>query len=195
MTDARVRYTRRIIRETFLSLLREKDVSSITVKEICEKAGVNRTTFYNHYCDIYDLLEDTENALIENLLELIRRYRGRDAQQILLIILQEIKKHADEFRHLPGRNGTSDFLYRIASECFMELYKTNPDAVSEDGSPAGSGGARNFLYSPMNFGYFAGGIGGVIAYWIGNGLQESPEEIAEAIRGYHDTFRRGLSES
>ena len=192
MSDARVRYTKRIIRETFLDLLREKDVPSITVKEICEKAGVNRTTFYNHYCDIYDLLEDTENALIESLLDLIRRYRGRDAQQILLIILKEISKHAEEFRHLLDRSSTPGFLYRIASECFMEIYKINSDTAAEGSGSSDPGGARNFLYTPMNFSYFAGGIGGVVAYWVGNGLKESPEEIADAIRGYHDTFWKGL---
>ena len=192
MSDARVRYTKRIIRETFLNLLREKDVPSITVKEICEKAGVNRTTFYNHYCDIYDLLEDTQNALIESLLDLIRRYRGRDAQQILLIILKEISKHAEEFRHLLDRNSTPGFLYRIATECFMEIYKINSDAAPEDGGLSDPGSAQNFLHSPMNFGYFAGGIGGVVAYWVGSGLKESPEEIAEAIREYNDTFRKGL---
>ena len=59
-TDARVRYTRKIIQETFLDLLKDKPISKITVKEICDKAEINRGTFYKHYQDCYDLLEKIE---------------------------------------------------------------------------------------------------------------------------------------
>lgn len=45
--------------EAFLLLLEKKDYDRITVKEICEKAGVNRTTFYLHYESVNDLLEET----------------------------------------------------------------------------------------------------------------------------------------
>ena len=50
-TDARVRFTRKIIQETFLDLLKDKPISKITVKEICDKAKINRGTFYKHYQD------------------------------------------------------------------------------------------------------------------------------------------------
>jgi len=49
--------TRKAITEAFLSLLRQKSLDKITVKDIIETAGVNRNTFYYHYRDIYDLLE------------------------------------------------------------------------------------------------------------------------------------------
>ena len=45
-SDARVRYTHRVLKESFLSLLREKPVNKITVKEVCELAELNRATFY-----------------------------------------------------------------------------------------------------------------------------------------------------
>ena len=45
--------------EAFLELLEKKDFAYITVKEICEKAGVNRSTFYLHYENISDLLKET----------------------------------------------------------------------------------------------------------------------------------------
>lgn len=55
--DARVRYTRRMIETSFLELLEEKPVSRITVTQLCERAQINRATFYKHYLDIPDLLE------------------------------------------------------------------------------------------------------------------------------------------
>ena len=45
--------------KAFLDLLQRKDFSFITVKEICEKAGVNRSTFYLHYETVGDLLEES----------------------------------------------------------------------------------------------------------------------------------------
>ena len=59
-TDARVRYTRKVIRDAFLDILKEKPVSKITVKEICDQAEINRGTFYKHYRDCYDLLHHIE---------------------------------------------------------------------------------------------------------------------------------------
>ena len=44
------------IRQAFTKLLREKPIQRIAVKELCQEAGVNRSTFYAHYQDIYDLL-------------------------------------------------------------------------------------------------------------------------------------------
>ncbi len=52
-------YTASLMDEAFLLLLEQKDYEKITVKEICQKAGVNRTTFYLHYESINDLLEET----------------------------------------------------------------------------------------------------------------------------------------
>ena len=50
-----------IIRAAFEAmLLGGKQISKITVREICEKAGINRSTFYAHYTDVYDLFERVE---------------------------------------------------------------------------------------------------------------------------------------
>ena len=50
--DRRVKYTKKVIKDTFLSLLEEKDITNISVKELCEVADVNRGTFYRYYEDI-----------------------------------------------------------------------------------------------------------------------------------------------
>ena len=46
--DARVRYTQKVLKEVLLQLLEQKPVNRITVKEVCERAELNRTTFYTH---------------------------------------------------------------------------------------------------------------------------------------------------
>ena len=58
--DRRTRVTRLLIRRAFTELLRRKPIQSITVKELCEEAGINRGTFYAHYTDIYALRDAIE---------------------------------------------------------------------------------------------------------------------------------------
>ena len=57
-TDRRTRYTRQAIKEILLEELKTKPYSKITVTEICKKAEMNRGTFYLHYYDIDDVLND-----------------------------------------------------------------------------------------------------------------------------------------
>ena len=69
--DRRVRRTKERLRQALTQLLLEKDIHDITVRELTDLADVNRGTFYTHYKDIYDLLEQTENALFSELEECI----------------------------------------------------------------------------------------------------------------------------
>ena len=96
-TDARVKYTRMVIQQTFLELLQKKPISKITVTEICEIAGINRATFYKHYMDPYDLLEQFENEAIQGLLSMMEGSSARDAGTIILSILTTMQKNRDIF--------------------------------------------------------------------------------------------------
>ena len=61
--DSKYFYTAELMNQALLALLEKKDIDFITVTEITKKAGVNRSTFYLHYDNVYELLEET----IENL--------------------------------------------------------------------------------------------------------------------------------
>ena len=62
-SESKYFYTARLMSESLLILLEKKDIDYITVKEICEKAGVNRSTFYLHYDTIDDLFAETIERL------------------------------------------------------------------------------------------------------------------------------------
>lgn len=62
--------TKQNIIDAFWSLYCEKRIEKITVKDIANKAGYNRGTFYEYFTDVYDVLEDIENSLIPTLNEL-----------------------------------------------------------------------------------------------------------------------------
>ena len=99
--------------EAFLELLGEKDFAYITVKEICERAGVNRSTFYLHYETVNDLLTESARYVIDKLIEnmpqdsaeFIERIQTRPLEELRLITpeyltpyLNFIKEHRRIFR-------------------------------------------------------------------------------------------------
>ncbi|MGM5472711.1 TetR/AcrR family transcriptional regulator [Bacillus pumilus] len=67
MQDRRTIKTKRAIRESFLELLKEKEVQQITVSELSRKADLGRGTFYLHYQDVFDLYEQLEKELFDQL--------------------------------------------------------------------------------------------------------------------------------
>lgn len=62
--------------KAFLALLEKKDFAYITVKEICEKAGVNRSTFYLHYESLEDLLSESVEYMNESFLAYMKQDAG-----------------------------------------------------------------------------------------------------------------------
>lgn len=66
--DLRVIKTKNNIRDAFLELRKKHTLDEIKVNVLCEKAMVNKTTFYNHYQDIYDLSEELETEVLDNFL-------------------------------------------------------------------------------------------------------------------------------
>ena len=72
--DRRVKYTKMVLKESFIKLLKDKDITKITIKEICDNADIKRATFYAHYSDQYDLLRKIENELFDNIDECLSGY-------------------------------------------------------------------------------------------------------------------------
>ena len=65
--NRRVRFTRSALREALIDLILEKPLASITVKDICARADINRSTFYLHFKDVTDILRTTEDEIIEHM--------------------------------------------------------------------------------------------------------------------------------
>lgn len=63
--DLRVVKTRRIISGAFTELLSEKELSKITISELCERAQINRKTFYRHYAALSDVAAELENEILD----------------------------------------------------------------------------------------------------------------------------------
>ena len=74
--DRRIRKTRAILKQSLISMMKEKSIKHITVKEICEKADINRGTFYLHYTDVYDMFEQIENEFFNELKDVLDKYHN-----------------------------------------------------------------------------------------------------------------------
>ena len=62
--DLRIEKTRQSIINAFIALRSGKPLEKITVKELCEKAMINKSTFYFHYADIYELSDFLETEIV-----------------------------------------------------------------------------------------------------------------------------------
>ena len=65
-TDVRTIYTKNRIKKIFLELMKKKSFGKITVTELCKYAEINRGTFYLHYMDLYDVLDELEDELLKD---------------------------------------------------------------------------------------------------------------------------------
>ena len=167
-----------------VSLLKKKPFDYITVSEICEEAGVNRSTFYLHYETIGDLLAETTRYLLDDFLA----YFSTDTKAIALNLmdcelsdlificdkylspyLSYVKDHKEIF-------GTA-LLYNQTLG-FEDVYKRMFDNIF---NPI----LERFQYTPSNrqyvMMYYLNGVNAIILEWLRNGCDKSIQEIAEII--------------
>ena len=98
--DHRTRVTKMLIRRAFTDLLRVKPVQSISIKELFEKAGVNRGTFYAHYASVHDLLMQMEDEMLAEINEVLSSLLPTDGGDVSSLristeLFQCLKDNAD----------------------------------------------------------------------------------------------------
>lgn len=167
--DARVRYTRKAIREAVLELLKEKSSDRITVKEICEKAQINRATFYKHYDNTYDLLEKLEGETLDVLEEKLSGVDLTNLRSFFGIVLQVVRDNSDYYEIMFAETGDRSFRDRMFALCLcknMEVIKRFFPALDDS--------RKTWLYY-----FFAEGITGVMRKWMSEGYRESVDEVVD----------------
>ena len=169
--DARVRYTKMIIQEKFLSLLEQKPLSRVTVKEICTLAEINRTTFYKYYSDAFDLMDKIEAGILTELREAVSHSLDGGLQSTLIRMLEKMQEKSALYTTLFSENGDPSFPVKIFQICNEDFAESIPRQL-----PGLTGSQQVLVYI-----YTAQGCSGILTYWIKTGMQEAPEEIAAFI--------------
>ncbi len=171
--DHRTRVTKALIRKAFTTILRNKPIQSISIKELCEIAEINRSTFYLHYTDIYDLLNQIEEEMFEGLKAALKPVveSGDGTPNYLTVtteIFQCIKDNADLCIVTLGSYGDKSFAMRLIDygrtlciENYGKLYKNATPQQIE------------YFYA-----FVSSGCIGLLQKWFDDGLVVTPAEIA-----------------
>ena len=151
------------IETALVRLLQHKELSQISVKEICAAAEVNRTTFYANYLDIYDLAVAVQKSMEQTVLDL---YSEEQQQSLRTHDLTKLVYHIKEnpiFYKTYFKLNTGD-------QTRFSLYDVKEAANFYD---------RHVDY---HIEFFRHGFNAVIKMWLSRDCAESPEEIVEIIR-------------
>ncbi|CDM68921.1 hypothetical protein CM240_1763 [Clostridium bornimense] len=177
-TDRRIRKTKKFLKDGLIELMLEKSINDISVKELTEKIDLNRGTFYLHYKDIFDLLEQIEDEFLQEFNKIMFSHSEDHLECSLLSLLIDIfnylKTNAGICTVLLSNNGDRNFINKIKelirAKCFsvwtvmFELPKTD---------------AFDYFYT-----FIVSGCIGIFEAWLNNGLKESPYEIASLTESF-----------
>lgn len=164
--------SRRLIRQAFVDLMREKDLEKITVTDIVTRADINRGTFYAHYQDTRAVIEQIENEIIEKMIEFLGEFRYNNFFQNPLPLLLEISRWLERdlefYRILINASGSEQFLVKL-KDIFVKYLETNSDIP------------EHIKKTPEFFirgHFFAGGIVNLFQVWFRGEMDCSLNEIS-----------------
>ena len=179
--DRRITRSKRALRGALIALIEERGLDAITVNDLCERADLNRGTFYNHFHDKENLLTALENevlaevALLQARMQSVTlgdmlafRVAGRPVP-VLVDLFEYLRGESDFLRAVLGSGGDVRFGPRLreavcenlVQNILHEKYRTNPTP---------------FVCYYVAF--YASAYLGIIARWVENGCPETPEEMA-----------------
>ena len=168
--DRKTRYTRNVLKDSLIELMKQKPISKITIKEICETADINRTTFYAHFADQYDLLHDIENETLSYAKEKLKSILESDksgAKKIIESIFEYFAENSNHIQILMSEQGDIDFQKKLFELIYEYCIELSADSKFAD-----------MVKDEYYFVFAVSGSVGIIQHWLKNGLKPSPGEMA-----------------
>ena len=179
--DRRIRKTENQLRAGLAKLLKKKNIREITVKELVEEVDINRSTFYLHYTDIYNMMSTIEEELMKDFRQVIADHPEVDLECENAAYVKEIfsvlEKNREICQALMGEHGDMAFVYRLEeliAEHSVRLFKIqHPKMVDE----------LQYAYTFCLFGCI-----GMIKKW----LDEDSDQTVEEMAAITDNLLRGV---
>lgn len=169
--NRKIKYTQMVLKNSLIELMKEKPISKITIKELCEKADINRTTFYAHYTDQNHLLHEIQADVLLSVNKVVGSiHSSMDKSSIVQIIQGFLQYIADDNNHIQillSERGDIDFQKELFTMIYREcelMASTTPSSTTE-------------FYSV----FVLNGSVGLIQHWLKSGLTKSAKEMAEII--------------
>ena len=190
--DRRVRKTKAQLREGLAHLMLEKSIKEITVKELVDKIDINRSTFYLHYADIYQMLQQIEEEALDNITHILENCpvdfsNNESTLEFVTKFFAILDSDKDLCRALLGPHGDMAFVEQIENLLAGTFLKHLPGTFPKNDS--------NLKYA---YAFILNGCVGLIKTWLSQPVQESPAHMAEltcrlienATQGYLDTLTK-----
>lgn len=170
--DRRILRTKRLLTDALVSLLKVKSIQNISVKELCDTADINRSTFYLHYKDIYDMMQQIENDILEQFEQLFTHHRLKDMYSDPYDLLHDIflltLEYSELFQTLLSPNGDISFLMEIKylfRNRYLEIFLSSTQE-------------KDTTKLEYSYSFIVNGCLGLIERWVNSGQKETPEEMA-----------------
>ncbi len=168
-TDQRIRLTRKLLKDALVQLMQKQHISEISVRSLCELADINRSTFYAHYTDPFDLLRQIGQEVMENLKSHLEKQDYQHnrplSAQMLTQILEYAKDNAEVFKVLFSENCDFDFQKDIMDLSQIVSFQLNPKYDEQ---------VRGYITV-----YGITGCMSLLQKWLQGGMIEPPEKISE----------------
>jgi AcrR family transcriptional regulator len=172
--DLRVRRTRKMLQQAFFECTAEKGFAALTVRDITERAMVNRSTFYRHYLDKYDLLEQYLNEMYMSFedQQVIAGLTPPEVSSSLIDLLKHIQQFAGFYRVMLGMQGdplfTQRFRHKIEKGFFSCFNQAFPEFICQPDAPP-----LDLLLKVIT----SAGCGAII-WWLEQEQPSPPEQFA-----------------
>lgn len=177
--------TQKALRESLAELLLEKPIKTIRVQELTERAGIHRLTFYKYYQDIYDLYEQIQQTLIEDMEHLMMAHNQETGESFYRHIVEYVDNNRNVFRVMFSLNPSYEMYYHfmIALEEKGKMIWLSSQVVSDQLEHA-----DYFVH------YHTSGCMAIVAKWVNSGFAASRNEIIKMLCMTDKFLTDGLSE-
>lgn len=159
-----------LLAESFKALVLEEPVEKITIKEITDRAGVIRPTFYNHFQDKYELLEWIIRTDVMDPVKPLML--GGFVNESITLMLKNIYKERAFYQHASRLEGQNSFM-EICEKCLQELLQKLFESQQGTSLPL------KWMTTERLSQYYANTICYVITSWIRSGYTIEPAELSE----------------
>jgi len=169
--------TKAVITDAFWQLYCNEDIRKISVKDIADKAGYNRSTFYQYFIDTYDVLEKIEDSLINYIAENVSTILSSENEDDWMKQITEMYDSKSGYLSvLLGKNGDPLFLDKLKT--VMRPIYTNKIKIDA------SDFQTNFMLE-----FTSSGVLACIMYWHNQGKPIPAEEVVAMVRSI---MKRGI---
>lgn len=168
--NRKIQMTKKFIRLALFECLKEKDINKITISSLCEKADINRSTFYKYYGSQYDVIKEMEQEVIQLINE---QLNDQPKETSFIQLLQFLKSNKETIKIFFECNVDNEFPKQVLA---LDSINNQLEQVSQNDP---------YIKNYILFGSLA-----TIQQWIDAGCIESCEEIANIINSIVDKLVR-----